>query len=143
MPRDYKIKSVLICDDVRQEISGKEILIGVYNDVIVFTDIPTIIPKLAFRIAVSSEKTLGTFKFRLEDPSRDKIIEIEGQVGNPQDPKLDPYRTIGIVCAGLPFSVVGTYRILLGIDRKPELIWDFVVRGPRTDEEKRRLQAPF
>ena len=32
----YTVKSVLICDDIRQEKSNKHILIGVYNGEIIF-----------------------------------------------------------------------------------------------------------
>jgi hypothetical protein len=35
------IKSALVCDDIRQEVSGKFLLIGVYTNEINFKNIPT------------------------------------------------------------------------------------------------------
>lgn len=46
---DYPHGFTLFCDDIRQEVGGKQTLVGVYNAIIyVFGDFPTVIPKLAF-----------------------------------------------------------------------------------------------
>ncbi len=37
----FKVKHVLVCDDVRQEINGKDILIGVYTNWITVPSLPT------------------------------------------------------------------------------------------------------
>ena len=79
-------------------------------------------PKIVFRIALWSDKELKQFNLEIEDPNRNKLIELQGSVPNPPNPKLDPYRIVGVAYANLPFSVVGTYRILFGVDRKMEPI---------------------
>jgi len=139
MPRDYKVKSVIICDDVRRETNGKEILIGVYNDTLLFSDVPALMGKVSFRVALWSEKVLKRFNIRIEDPNKNKVIEAQGEVPNAPNPKSDPHRVVGITCGNLPFSVVGTYRILFGADHKLEPSCEFIVRTPQTDEEKKRL----
>jgi len=45
-----QIKHVLCCDLVRMESSGKEMLLGVYNQAIVMKDLPGFLPGLFFRL---------------------------------------------------------------------------------------------
>jgi hypothetical protein len=67
----YKITSLIICDDIRREASGKEILIGVYSKDIIVKDIPTRLPQLSFRISVALEHAnFKKMRFSLSSPSR-------------------------------------------------------------------------
>ena len=45
-----KINSVIICDDIRTEVSGKLILIGIYSDYIVVPNFPLAL-RLSFRFS--------------------------------------------------------------------------------------------
>ena len=35
-----KLETVMICDDIRQELGGKQSLMGLYNDIILFEPVP-------------------------------------------------------------------------------------------------------
>lgn len=50
---DLIVRYVLICDDIREEKSGKETLVGVYNEKIIVGSLPALLPKLCFRICVA------------------------------------------------------------------------------------------
>jgi hypothetical protein len=53
-PPKIKIRQVVVCDDIRREINGKEILIGVYNAGIVVPNFPTAMA-LSFWIQFTSD----------------------------------------------------------------------------------------
>jgi hypothetical protein len=57
-------KYVLICDEVRQENTGKFILIGVYQQDLVTAQLPVILPGLTFFIGVESDRP-GTHQCRI------------------------------------------------------------------------------
>jgi hypothetical protein len=76
-----KIKSLIICDDVREERSGKEILIGVYAGAIVFPKFPARLPKLVFRIDVQIlKKGVGPFIMQIRDQKDDLKLEVKGEL---------------------------------------------------------------
>jgi hypothetical protein len=77
-----KISIILICDDIRQEVGGKQSLMGIYNDVIIFGPSPEGVPawpklmRLGFFIRLSfnedekiPEGTTFLFSFRRGDES--------------------------------------------------------------------------
>ena len=50
-PESSRIPITLICDDIRQEVGGKQSLMGLYNDAIIFEANPFVInaPARAFK----------------------------------------------------------------------------------------------
>ena len=140
MKKGYKVKSIIICDDVRTENSGKEILIGVYNDVIVFPRLPAGIIKLFIRVALDVIPLQSfTFNILIVDPDGKTIGEHERKA---EAPDVDTPVLIGLVLAGLRFEKEGIYKIRLRIDgSKLEEIGSFAVRTPRNEQEKEVLDA--
>jgi len=70
MSQRIHIRSVILCDDVRQEVTGKEILIGVYNDSMIFPSLPGSLKQLILRISCDLlDKDLKTAVISLRDPS--------------------------------------------------------------------------
>src|ERR1700722_1974046 len=47
---ELQILNTLVCDDVRLENNGKEILIGVYNGTVIVDSVPTLLPTFSIRI---------------------------------------------------------------------------------------------
>jgi hypothetical protein len=134
----YEIDSIIICDDIRVEVSGKQILIGVYADVLLFPQLPTQISKLVFRIQVSPiEANLSNLKFIIRSPSNDVVANVDGVLPkyNVAEPVLI---TMGVV--GLAVGP-GTYTVELGLDQEPETIHHFLVSLPRNEEEKQRVDT--
>jgi hypothetical protein len=134
---NYDIVSVIICDDVRQEGNGKEILIGVYNGTIVFKTLPSEIPKLVFRISVRLHKLdAKKFSIAVQHQSGKEIFSTTGDVLTFDD----PYRIFGAVAGPLTFQEPANYKILFGIDAEPRPIGEFDVRGPKNEVEVARLK---
>jgi hypothetical protein len=73
--RDY-IQSVIICDEVRTEITGKDIAIGIFNGTMIVPRIPFVIPMLAVRFELNFfGEFQQTMELRLQDPNHNMIIE--------------------------------------------------------------------
>jgi hypothetical protein len=140
MAADYKILSVMVCDDIRFETNGKEIIIGVYNNTIIVPSLPTVFPLLAFRVAAKLTKTkMGNVTFYLKDPSGKEITAhtIPGRtVETTDDPALFSLQIGPVV-----FPLAGVYSFWFGIDRKPEKTFTFRVRLPTDATESARLET--
>ncbi len=124
MKIDYRITSVLVFDDVRFEASGKEILIGVYDNMLV-PQFPYVASQLIFRVGVRVDE-LPTERlvshFRLVDPNGNFVLTGDA---NPR-PSALAFVT-GWKQAPITFDVPGTYRFFFGINRDPEDIFQFDV----------------
>ncbi len=60
-------KYVLVCDDFRQEVNGKFIVIGLYTPDMVVQQIPFLMPTLTFFMCLESDRPGNfTFRFKLE-----------------------------------------------------------------------------
>lgn len=81
MPPNPKIEIVLVCDDVRRELSGKDILIGVYSGSIAFPILPAKM-NVAFWITLRAPAP-GTFTLSLrvnlpqKKPSIDMTMQLD------------------------------------------------------------------
>ena len=75
------VTSALICDEVRREVSGKLILIGVYTGGIVATQPLPLVIKLVVYIAGFAQPGDHVFDFRLMPPTgRKPIVEGTGKL---------------------------------------------------------------
>lgn len=121
-------KYTLICDDVRQENTGKLILIGVYTGILSTTQLPFVMPNgLTFFSSWESDRP-GIFDLKLKLQHLETgqtLIEARGgmqfkQPGNAVAPmKLGP----------LQFSAVGAYNLVIEIEGQREpIIIDFAVQ---------------
>jgi hypothetical protein len=122
---DYKIHSVLICDDVRKEDNGKEILIGVYtNKLMTNTPPPIQMAKLCFWILCTMNFT-GKRNMALEiiSPSRDKIMGGSGKI----DTKHEGKTSVVLPFFSVQLPEVGVYSIKFGIDQPLRKIGGFEV----------------
>lgn len=132
----YVVQSVIICDDVRQESNGKEILIGVYNDVMLFSAFPAVLPHLNFRIVVD---------FRGE---RFEHFTVAIHDDGANVPRMSMTQPVGATKAGqsaivlvgtgqIKFSQPTTLSVLFGADREPVRIGGIAVRLAQGEESKR------
>lgn len=134
-----RINHVILCDDARQEVSGKEILIGVYNDVLIFPGFPAFMESLYFRISAKcSPDVTGDIRCALVAPNGAKVFEISSTA--PPVLNGDEVRIFGMGFRGVPLPEPGTYEIHFGLAQPAEKIWTFVARLPHGELENRRLQ---
>jgi hypothetical protein len=126
MTKGLKIRSVLICDDVRHERSGKDICIGVYNGVIVIPRTPTLLPKIVIRIEIESIPTgKNLFKAEVIDPAKNPIFSAEGEIEpeNSDDPV-----SLALAIAPMPLLSIGRYIIKFGLKDAVQTAGYFKVR---------------
>nr|WP_298686368.1 hypothetical protein [uncultured Dongia sp.] len=131
----YRIGSVILCDDARVEIMGKETLIGVYNGVLVVQTVPHAMQKLCFRLPISIPgKINGKAIFQIIGPEQQKLVEVTGDVAlDPSDPGYElPF---GLAVGNFVLPSFGQYdvRFVIG-DGKPRSVTKFLVRMPRHGE---------
>jgi hypothetical protein len=71
------VKVALLCDDVRREITGKEIIIGVFSDQINVVSFPiTIILTLYMRVIFSNSNTKYPIEFRAINASGNQLVPV-------------------------------------------------------------------
>src|SRR5262249_52639797 len=130
MSNKYKVCSVIVCEDVRQEVSGKEILIGVYNDSIILSTFPGLLPQLVIRVVVKILDQMATkFTLSIKDPHQNILKTWAGTFAHGLDYKSPV--VLGFRVLAISFIGQGNYSVHLGIDDEPvELIHEFQVRQP-------------
>jgi hypothetical protein len=127
-----------VCDDVRIERNGKEIIIGVYNDNIISPVIPLFLPTICFRVSVRLNKQYKSASVTLKDPAGKPLFVTTGPVAiqNTNEQTIFNFQM-----AGAQFPSPGRYTFYFGLDREPEEVGSFIIRPPETDEEKSRTQV--
>jgi len=145
MPRKkkrYEIASVLVCDDVRQERNGKEIIIGLYNEAIILSSFPGQLQSLAFRIALRpliSDIEKFTVSVRKKS-TKESVINLNADITAPLS--VGEPNIISFAVANPKFTEPGQFEILFAADdEKPSVVSTFEVRGPKTDEERGRFSS--
>lgn len=90
--------SILFCDDVRIEQSGKHIVVGVYPADLVPPTIPSVITLAVYIRVEGLASGSHTFKLRLLPPKEINPLVVEGTGQNADDP-------VSIIVAGLPLEI--------------------------------------
>jgi hypothetical protein len=130
---------VIICDDIRQEIGGKQTLIGTYNEVMIVPAIPAILPSIAFRVAINMSRTdYKTCQFKLSSPGGSPVIQSGGNV---QVQRTDEYVSFVFQSTIVTMPELGEYPIEFGLDENRRRVGRLVVRLPNTDEERSKLAS--
>lgn len=118
MIKKPKLIDWIICDDVRQEASGKTTIIGIYGADVIVPMTPMILPQLC--IITKWDISTGIFKeiiFRLEQPDGSQLGPITVKAPH----KIKGNR-LTMHLAFIPFQIqiVGTYNIFMKIDDESE-----------------------
>lgn len=137
MPRDYQVTSLLICEEIRFEANGKQMLIGVYNGTILVNSFPTVMPHFSIRIGMKVNKL--TFKdahVRVIDPARRTIIN---GTSTPKFESIEDEASISTSLSPFIFEIPGEYVVQLGMDGPPRKIGSFKVREAKAPAERLRV----
>lgn len=115
------LRHVIVCEDVRREASGKEMLIGVYSGGIRFTGpSPGKLRILFFRFEFEQDPSEfeGEIKFEMVSPSGTPVIRVA------QPLKLNKTtRTIyAIGNENFVLYEAGSYELRVGLDAEPERV---------------------
>jgi hypothetical protein len=127
---------VLICDDIRLEVTGKQILIGTYNEIIVAPSFPAPI-MLAFRVAVRMHRIgFNTCEFRLLSPNGTTLFANGGEI---HAQTIDEHVSFAFQNAAIIFPDAGEYSIEFGLDGDVKKVGRLRLRLPENDEERRKF----
>ncbi|TIP70339.1 MAG: hypothetical protein E5X53_28280 [Mesorhizobium sp.] len=121
--------AVILCDDVRKEITGKDILIGVYSGTINVPAYPVVVPaSLWIELEPDAAGTI-LFRVRMESPSGNPPVEINTNI------EVIEKSTAVFVVTGVPLS----------LERDGEIVVSVAVGSEpmRTVKRKKVQRAPF
>lgn len=127
MASSYKVHAVILCDDIRMEIGGKPILLGVYADAIVVEgNLPIVLPTLSVYIQLKTEKKrYERNEISLRDPNNTEVAKLQGM------PADFPYpQFLGNIMFRLTPVILtseGRYTVHFGMEEAPEEICGFFV----------------
>lgn len=112
MKKNIRLIDWMICDDIRQEVSGKFIFIGVYDGDITVPVVPITLTQLIFSSKWdTTEAPIKKFEFKLIQPNGKEIGHTFGE-----QPTLSPEtkrRKAVVQIALSPFTIetLGEYKI--------------------------------
>jgi hypothetical protein len=133
---DFEVRNVILCDDGRREISGKEILVGVYNDVLIVGGFPALVERLFVRVVIRADpEFVGDFGFGVWDDKGNAIAELAGGLSAVPDRN----RVFGFTLRALSFQSEGTYKVRFRLGDTQKDVLDFDVRVPADATETERL----
>jgi hypothetical protein len=126
MAKHLHIRSIIICDDARREGNGKDILIGVYNGIIVFPRFPAGLRQLVVRIEYEWKGAAEhTFELAVASEDGTTVFEANGEavLAVPSDPAV-----ISIPLPSMRFGKAGRFNIRFGVNSAPRQVGWFAVR---------------
>lgn len=125
MAKTYTVRSVIICDDVRKENNGKEILIGVYNEAVVVPTIPFVLPTFCVRFSLKVEKEYFNFiQAQIRDPNERVVADVSGTL------KIDNIKanaSSSMRFAPLTIPTAGQYSIYFALEGPLQKVGEFEV----------------
>lgn len=107
-------ESMVLCDDIRLESTGKILLIGVYSDVIQVPKLPLQLRSLAFAIKAKAF-SIGRFSFSVEllDPQANSLLKAEGEIG--YDGELGRLIWLPVVTGPVLLPTEGVYSVAISL----------------------------
>ena len=116
----------ILCDDVREEVGNKFSIMGIYDDDVVFSSLPSMLPKLCLVVQIKEMKiNITTYKIKVFSPENDSPKEFN----IPAPPIDDDHKNTRLIIALSPFraSKCGDARIEVFNDdeKKPFYIHKF------------------
>ncbi len=125
-----KIDFVLMCDDVRDEVTGKTTIVGIYNENITLDKFPGLLPVLCFWLNCSVEgKLSGDLRLAFDSPSKRRLATWQ----MPTPPKeLEPDPNISVQIAWkispIRFDELGTYTLTAYSEGQEKIVYSFEVK---------------
>jgi uncharacterized protein DUF6941 len=126
--QEFIFRSMLLCDDVREEIGNKKILIGVYPGGILLP----FMPFFTMRIMLCFEIQVNKFHFEHAECT---VLRPNGSIFYHEsmqfDVKYPEYPTsMTFTLSNLSFEHTGVYPVLLAMDSTPRRVGDFSILTP-------------
>jgi len=126
MASNYRVRNVVLCDDVRMEIGGKPFLIGVYTDAIVIETSLPVTPSMGVYVLVKAEKQIYENSLLLvRDPDGKEVHRLD--TGRTEFPFPQFMGGLIFRLSNVPINAEGRYTLQLGMGEPPEDIFSFQV----------------
>jgi hypothetical protein len=128
MKKSFKVRSWVICEDVRFEGNGKHILVGVYPGAIRLRKPPPV-PAVRLFIWLQLELTkvdYGEYELRILDPHNASIADFKGRA---KFKHMDEPATLICSTGEMTIPSYGTYSVEFGMGAPPTLLGTFAVRS--------------
>jgi hypothetical protein len=120
------VKYALLCDDIREEKSGKETLVGVYNDKVMVAGLPVVMPKLCFRIKTRPVKKQLDISISIKGPNDgESITGLKSFI--PAKPEFPGGNTLSLIMSPFIIKSAGEYSLLIEHSGKEETALIFTV----------------
>jgi hypothetical protein len=137
-----RLLSAIVCDDIRTELTGKDIIIGCYNNVLLIPKVPAILTSLNFRFLFDQEPAgKHLINLSIYDPSGKLLLKTGGEIV--VEEANEPF-VIRIGSAPFGLESFGKYEVrstkseAIPVDRG-DLLLEFFVREPKTPAERALL----
>lgn len=137
--KPFKVTSVIICDDIRREDNGKELLIGVYTGLILTAQAPPLVmAQLCVRIGFVADFLKSDFIIELRAPNGKNLITGTGEfiVERRGDPGV-----FSVPIPNVTLPSTGIYSIRFGLGSPPRKVGEFEVRRRTMRKSSARKQA--
>jgi hypothetical protein len=119
----FKVLAALVCDDVRREDNGKEIIIGLYSADIRLPGFPANM-RLVFWMQVLVETTeQAKFQFRVMGPNEAQLVTADVVLES-----SPPAGTVGSIPLVVPIQIQSVGILRLELRDGPESEWEEVKR---------------
>jgi len=132
------VRYALVCDDVREEKSGKETLVGVYNSKIIVAGLPAVLPKLCFRIRIIPIRRALAISLSVRAPEGgESITGLKAVI--PAGSEKSEEHTLNLVMSPFVLKVEGEYSLIVEHGGKEETALRFrteVVKTPVVRQPK-------
>jgi hypothetical protein len=145
MAKNFDLVSVIVCEDVRTEMGGKQSAYGLFDSELICASFPAILPKLVFRVTLRLHKRPAKkvkFIVSSADGRGHKLFEYDGKF--PEIAMHTSSKNMALLFAAIPVMVPieSHYSLRIAIDDGPlKTIWGFDFRLPKGDDEKARLPS--
>jgi hypothetical protein len=126
MDETFTFRSFIVCEDVRTEINGKQILIGAYAGAILAESLPAFWPIFAMRVEVSPKKdTYEGVQLKIEKPNGTLLSIFD--MTNVKIRDVAYPAALVFQRSPMAFDMEGDYAVSLAMDCKPINIGSFTV----------------
>ena len=122
-----RFKYCLVCDDIREEKSNKNLIVGLYASKIIMKTLPGVLPKFCFRICFDATRSyLKTFNLLIRKPSGKTDGPYIVTITNPP-PVDEPEGFLNVTFVPFRIEEVGAYDVVAEAEGKEEKVSRFFV----------------
>ena len=115
-----KLEVIQLCDDIREEKSGKISLMGIYDGHLVVQQVPTVMTKICFHAQFS--RMVGEYKMKVSiiypDGEKERVILDGVDISIPEQVDSETHKSrLNVTTVGFEIPVEGLYKIVYVIYR--------------------------